>query len=477
MDIFSIDDSDEMSVHTVADAVTDYKDIALPHRYSARIYQKPLWKAMFQDGIRRAILVWHRRAGKDKTVWNVFIQKTQEKVGAYYYMLPKQRQARKVIWDGRGKDYIDENGVKQKGVSFREHIPEELIANENATEMKITLTNGSIIQLCGSDNYDSLMGTNPLGIVFSEYSIQNPAAWDYFRPILAENDGFALFVYTTRGLNHGYTLFNKNKNNDKWLVSLLTVDQTKLEDGSPVITEEAIQDDRDSGMDEAMIQQEYYCDWNAANKGAIFGKEMAKAWAEKRVCRLPIDPLLPVYTCWDIGYGDATVIWFIQIYGKEIRCVNMFYDNNQDIAHYAKYIRKFKEENNIEYHTHYGPHDLEKHESNGQTIRNQYKEAGIKFKVVPRVDLKINSINALRKIFPQLWFDEERCLRGIEALSQYQWEYNEEKHIWKSDKPYHDWSSDFADALQQFAMGYKDTSYKPRSKQYRRGGANSWMGA
>ena len=153
MEIFSIDDSDEMSVYTIGNSVTEYKNVSLPHLYSARTYQKPLWKAMFKDGIKRAILVWHRRAGKDKTVWNVFIQKTQERVGAYYYMLPKQLQARKVIWDGRGKDYVDANGVKQKGASFREHIPAELIESENTTQMKITLTNGSIIQLCGSDTF------------------------------------------------------------------------------------------------------------------------------------------------------------------------------------------------------------------------------------------------------------------------------------------------------------------------------------
>ena len=60
--------------------------------------------------------------------------------------------------------------------------------------MKIRFTNGSLLQIVGSDNFDSLMGTNPQGVVFSEYALQDPRAYQYIRPILAANDGWAVFI-------------------------------------------------------------------------------------------------------------------------------------------------------------------------------------------------------------------------------------------------------------------------------------------
>ena len=132
-------------------------------------------------------------------------------------MLPTQRQAKKVIWnglDGEGRRIVDQA------------FPKELRTRSDATEMLIELKNGSIWQLCGSDNYDSLVGANPVGVVFSEWSLCNPKAWDYIRPILAENGGWALFIYTPRGTNHGKALYSMAIDNDAWMASLLTVEDT-----------------------------------------------------------------------------------------------------------------------------------------------------------------------------------------------------------------------------------------------------------
>lgn len=75
-----------------------------------------------------------------------------------------------------------------------DYIPKQLIENMNGSEMKIRFKNGSLLQLVGSDNFDSLMGTNPQGIVFSEYALQDPRAYQFMRPILAANNGWALFI-------------------------------------------------------------------------------------------------------------------------------------------------------------------------------------------------------------------------------------------------------------------------------------------
>lgn len=145
----------------------------------------------------RAVLVWHRRAGKDKTTLNFTIMKMLQRVGLYYYFLPTYAQGKKIIWDGIGSD----------GFAFMQHFPNYLVAGRSETEMQVTFRNGSVFQVIGTDKIDSIVGTNPIGCIFSEYSLQNPKAWDLTRPILGENGGWAVFVYTPRGKNHGHRLF------------------------------------------------------------------------------------------------------------------------------------------------------------------------------------------------------------------------------------------------------------------------------
>ena len=87
--------------------------------------------------------------------------------------------------------------------------------------MFIRFKNGSTWALVGSDNYDSLVGTPPVGIVFSEFALANPNAWGYLRPILANNGGWAMFVSTPRGKNHLYTLHNHAKDSEDWFAESL----------------------------------------------------------------------------------------------------------------------------------------------------------------------------------------------------------------------------------------------------------------
>jgi hypothetical protein len=207
------------------------------------------------SGIRRACLIWHRRAGKDKTVLNLTIKKAFERVGTYFHCFPAYNQGRKVLWDGRGAD----------GTKFLDHFPPEIIAKKNSTEMKIELVNGSVWQIIGADNYDSVVGANPVGIVFSEYAISDryPQAWDYFRPMLTENGGWAIFIYTPRGRNHGFERYTQALGNQDWFTQVLTVDDTKA------ITQADIDRDRRDGMSEDMIQQEYYCSFLASTENIL----------------------------------------------------------------------------------------------------------------------------------------------------------------------------------------------------------------
>lgn len=216
----------------------------LPHKFSPRQYQLPLLRAL-DNGIKRAVIVWHRRSGKDKVCFNYVGKKSFERVGTYFYFLPTYSQAKKVIWDN-----IDNDGFK-----MLDHIPKEVIKKTNATELKIELVNGSVIQLIAADEFEeSGVGTNPIGVVFSEFSVTSERAWDFIRPILKINNGWAIFNYTPRGKNHAWKVLQIAKQNvDTWFSEVLTVKDTNI------LTEEEINQERKDGMPEMMIEQEYYC--------------------------------------------------------------------------------------------------------------------------------------------------------------------------------------------------------------------------
>ena len=426
----------------------------MPNDWDCMSHQKPLWN-YFDEGGKRGVCVWHRRAGKDSTALNYTATEAIDNVGVYWHMLPTQKQARKVVWDG-----IDRQGRRMIDQVF----PPAIRKAKREQEMQIELKSGSIWQLCGSDNYDALVGANPKGVIFSEWSLCNPKAWDFIRPILAENGGWALFIYTSRGKNHGYSMAQMAKKNPTWHYSCLTVDDTKRDDGSPVITQEAIQEDRDSGMSEDMIQQEYYCSFDVAIPGAYYSKEITAARADNRICFVPIDPMLEVHTFWDLGISDMMVIWFAQVVGNEIRLINYYENNNEGMAHYIKYLDTFKATHNIRYGEHWAPHDIEVRElMSGKSRRDTAREMGIAFRVVKQHSIA-DGIEATRRLFNRLWIDETRCEHGVNCVASYHREYDDKKEVYK-DHPVHDWASHGADGLRQLAMAWNDRLAVDKSRR------------
>lgn len=193
------------------------REITLPHLYQPRSYQLTGLEAL-DEGFKRLIWVWHRRSGKDLTAFGAVVPREAfKRVGTYFYILPTYSQSKKVVWDGIDKD----------GVRFIDRIPTEIIKKKNETDMQIELINGSVIQLIGADNIDRVVGTNPVGVVFSEYSLMKPGVWEFIRPILAENGGWALFIFTPRGMNHAWKLLQVALANPlEWFISVLGVDDT-----------------------------------------------------------------------------------------------------------------------------------------------------------------------------------------------------------------------------------------------------------
>ncbi len=401
--------------------------IQVPVDWEPRDYQRAFWQEM-QDK-KRGVAVWHRRAGKDSVGLNWTVSQAMKRVGIYWHMFPTQAQGRKAIW--KGKTYA--------GRPYLSYWPEELVVKKREDEMTLDLANGSLWQVVGSDNYDSLVGTNPVGVVMSEYSIADPASWDFIRPILLENDGWAVFLYTPRGRNHGHALSEIAKHNDRWAYSLLTVDDTQA------VSEDKIQQERDDGMSEEMIQQEYYCSFEAPLFGAYYAKEMLAA--EKRIGHVAYDQAAQVETWWDLGYTDSTSIWFAQRIGQEIHLIDYYEASGEPLAHYVRVLQ----EKGYVYSDHVFPHDVQAKELiAGKSRYEVLTELGVDPMVVPnhKVD---DRIEATRAMLAKCWFDREKCERGIEALRSYRHEYDEKHEIFKN-RPVHDWASHGADAFGYGAM-------------------------
>jgi hypothetical protein len=405
------------------------------------------------SGCKRAVQVWHRRSGKDKTdLAGVVAKKMLERVGAYYYVLPTLVQGRKIVWDGMDRD----------GFRTLDHFPKELLAGKpNDTEMKLRYKNGSLFQVVGSDKFDSVMGTNPVGMVLGEYSLQDPLCWGYFRPILAENGGWAVFNFTPRGENHAYDLHELAKadpfnpeTGQGWFDEVLTVDETGVV--PPEVLEQERREIVRLHASDALFQQEYYCSFTVPISGAYYAEHISKAYRDGRVGNVPHEPRLSVDTWWDLGLNDRMSIWLVQSVGKEIRLIDFMEGTDQGLPFY---IAKLKEKGYV-YGQHIAPHDIEVRElSNGKSRRDTAANLGIDFQVAPKLPI-IDGIDASRNIFGRCWFDKERCRAGINALKNYRKQFDEKRKTYLNT-PYHDWSSNAADA---FRTGAVATDFGHESK-------------
>ena len=463
--------------------MTDEQLISLPYKFTPREYQYPFLRYFDQMPSRqRAFLLAHRRTGKDLLAWNNLIKESQKRVGTYWHMLPQLNQARKIIWTGSTKD----------GIPFLDFIPPPLIKSKRDDDMSIRLKNGSLIQLVGADRFDSLVGSNPIGVNLSEFALMKPAVWDYLSPILNENDGWACFITTPRGRNHAFDLFRSmvdsvNNKGAKYFIQVLTVDDTRkpLLDSKgkpvyskrgdpvlvPVIPPEAIQEQRDLNVPEEIIQQEYYCSFEAGLVGSFYGAAMRKVEADGRIIkdRTLYNPKKPVYTAWDIGLSDSMSIWYFQYVDNKINVIEYNEFAEKSLAECCLIVRadwdRLRKEFGWEEHEidkaiqlyehhkdynynnyHYGPHDIDTRDvATGVTRKNVAKKYGIKFRTVPKSSVS-EGIDLVRRMLLNVYFQQDPCLQGIRALKEYHKEWDDKRQIW-GDKPYHDWSSHGSDAF------------------------------
>lgn len=408
--------------------------------FVARPYQVPILKAL-DSGFKRVLAIMPRRAGKDMTALNYVIRKMWEHAGVYYYIFPTYSQAKKVIWDS----------LTNSGQRILDYFPSELVLQMNSQEMKIRMRskNGgsSLFQLIGSDNYDSLMGTNPRGCVFSEYALQDPMAYQYIRPILTANGGWALFISTPRGKNHLWNLYQLAKESPDWFCYKLSI-----EDTNHIPLEEIEKEKRAGEMSQDMIMQEYYTSFDMGVEGAYYANYLDEMRRKARIGEVPWESSFPVHSVWDIGVRDSTSILFFQTIGQTVRIIDSYENSKVGLEHYVEVLLNKP----YVYGKHVAPHDIRVKEwGSGITRYQKALQMGIKFTIADRHEIP-DGIEAARSLFSKLWIDKVSCEGFVKALENYRQEYDVKKKIYMP-RPLHDWSSHFADAFRYLAVSLPKT--------------------
>lgn len=429
--------------------------IRLPNQWQPRPYQRPLWDYLERGG-KRALGIWHRRAGKDDVLLHRTAVAAFERPATYWTALPEYAQARKALWAAvnphTGKRRIDEA------------FPHELRETTNEQEMFIRLVNGSTWQLVGSDRYNSLVGAGVAGVTFSEFALANPSAWAYIRPMLEENDGWAAFITTPRGRNHAHSLLEMAKGNPKWFAEVLSIHNTGAL--SPAQIEESLEEyvalyGEDIGT--AQFQQEYECSFNAAILGAFYAREMVNVRKEGRVADIEALADRPVHRAWDIGVRDDTSIWWFQIVGSQVYILDCYTANGVGVDHYATVIEERRKQHGWTDGTDFVPHDARVKEwGTGRTRVETMQGLGLHPQVVPQAS-KLDGINAVRKTLPRCVFHPRTEAEGMSALEQYRREWDDDKKAFKENE-IHDWASHLADAFRYMAMGWRELP-KPKAEQ------------
>lgn len=389
-------------------------EIEIPYKPRAWALQH-----LHNDTNRWKVLVIHRRAGKTTAALN-HLQRDALKTpnSRYAFIAPTYKQAKLIAWD-----IIKIAARPIPSIEFNEQ------------ELTVKYPNGSKLSLYGADNPDSLRGLGLWGVVFDEYSQQPSNIFtEVIRPALADHQGYAIWIGTPKGRNEFYRLYETGKTQENWHSTLLTVDDTGL------IPESELRDAARS-MSKDEFQQEWYCSFEAAIKGAVFASELSQMRLDGRITLVPYDKALKVHTAWDRGVGANLIVGFYQKAFGQLKKIDTWQGQNNDGLPEALNALQKKP---YVYGKHFGPHDIEGTDaSSGKTWKQVAHELGFEFIVAPKKAVK-DRITLAQLAMSHLWVDQVKNQPWLDAIAQYRYEWDEKKGMYK-EEPYHDWTSHFAD--------------------------------
>lgn len=389
---------------------------------------------------RWGIMVAHRRAGKTVACINdlnrAAITCTNQD-GRFAYVAPFYNQAKDVAWT-----YLKRYASPIPGVSI------------NESELRVDYPNGARARLYGADNADRMRGGYLDGVILDEYADMHPGVWpEVIRPMLADRQGWALFIGTPKGRNDFHKRWEyATKNKDQWFTLMLKASDSGL----------LIQDELEAAKDEMTAEQyaqEFECSFDAAILGAYYGAEIAELDSAGRIGEVAYEPDLPVHLVADLGIDDPSAWIAFQVAHDGIRVLRAFENNGWALPRYVSEIKTW----GYKIGDCWLPHDAKvKSLNDGRTRIEILKDCAPdwEFRLIPDHKV-IDGINALRLTMPRLWIDGERCQLMLEAWRHYHAEYDEKAKVFKT-YPKHDWSSHFADAGRYLAMAWREL--KPEKK-------------
>jgi hypothetical protein len=418
-------------------------DLVIDGGMVPRHYQLPYMSAM-DRGCKFAVWVMHRRGGKDRTALAQACKQAFQRTGLYWHCLPTLKQGRKVVWDNitsEGKNLVHQT------------FPPNLVKRRLEDEMKLELINGSIVQVVGADNFNSLVGASPVHVTFSEWSLTDPRAYDFVRPILRENNGSVSFIYTPRGYNHAHKTLEVAKKLPGAFTAVMSIRETG------VLTEADMELERAQDMPEELIQQEYYCDFSSANVGAIVGRYINLAERDGRVnADATWSPGSRIVVSCDLGYRDAAAFWFWQLKLGGFDLVHYEEGSGLDASEWIDRLKNC----GVPIDHVYLPHDARaKTMATRFTVVEQFAQA-FQCSVVPKTNLQ-DRINAARSVIPHCNFHIDRCARGLEALRAWAFKWDDERKVFSSE-PEHDWASHGSDAFSYGAQVVRELVRESKPK-------------
>lgn len=436
--------------------------VTLPHYgWHPRNDQLPFWKALLNPDIDTVVMAAHRRWGKDECVLHWEAIYGQQRVGTLWHALPQYNQCRKAIWEA-----VNPRTGRRR---IFDAFPTEMIEHLDEQSMRIRFKNQSVWQLIGSDQTDSLVGTSPISISYSEAAIAEPKAFGFFRPILAENKGKQIFISTPRGRNDFHRILLAHKGQPRSFTQVLSA-----EDTSVFTPEQLLQERREmiamygDALGNAFYEQEYLCAFDSAIVGAVFGPELATMEKEGRVHPVAYDSRYPVYTSWDLGVRDTTVILFWQIRGERPYLIDWYAANDIGFEHFAEVLASKP----YYYSKHIGPHDVaERSKATAVSYAAYADSLGVRFERMPRTG-KTEQIAAASILLKQVIVNADLdnppdnkakdCGFLLETFKQYAFAFDDKTKL-LSRAPTHNWTSHYADALQTFALYFVGSHARTRA--------------
>jgi hypothetical protein len=375
---------------------------------------------------RWAVLVAHRRAGKTVSVINDLIEKASYNTREnprYAYIAPLLRQAKDIAWQYL-KDFASPYNPK---------------INESGLWVELSaLPNSPRITLYGADNPDSFRGIYLDGCALDEFGNMKGSVWkEVLLPALIDRRGWAVFMGTPNGPNHFRDMYYQAKDDPDWYVAFLPHTATGVLRDDDIAAMKKI-------MDEEQFAQEMLCSFEASVRGAIYARQIEQMLEEGRVGDYPPDHTSPTDVVMDLGWRDDSTMGFVQRRPDGLLLCKSHHDNLRPISFYIKYIKEYWGDNKLRPGQIWLPHDARaKSLQTGKSIIENFRDAALKPKIVPSLDL-LDGIAAARKTFP-IWYLHEPATQDLVlALKSYHREYDEDRKVF-SNEPVHDWSSHYAD--------------------------------